>query len=140
MRILATVLCIVFSVATFITATTPINGMNLQSWSPWFFAVAISALFCAIASQPRHNTPTGRLARDISDLTTPGEIEATLARVKAYLDNDPNDPRRPQPPGQISVECFACHVTENYPPGTGNAAAQSPHLNTHPERCLVIGA
>lgn len=147
MRTLCTILCIAFAVSTFISATTEINGVNLEHLSPWLLGAAIGALFGAILSKPRlwDNTPTGRLASDInrvdiSGLPTPQEIEATLARVRAYLDNADDDPRRPQPPGEISVECFACKVTETYPPGTGNAAAQSAHLNTHPERCLVIGA
>lgn len=142
MRTFFTVLTIAFSVATLITATANIEGTNMQPAAQWFFTGAIISLFAAIIigyNRPsRYITakPT-HVAKDLARMPSPQEIEDTIRRVRAFINDERGTAAglQPQPPNGAIVECEECHVKEVYP--RGNDAAQSAHLNEHPTRCKV---
>lgn len=139
MQTLFTILTVTFSLATFVSATATVEGFNLRPLCPWFAIPAgICLVVVAVLSRRKAQLPGARSVTIPSNMPSPAEIEATLARVREFLACENSG--MPQPDREIRVECGECHVSETYPPGTGNAAAQSAHLLTHPERCLVIGA
>lgn len=135
---LLSLLC-VLSVLTALSAVT-----GWRSWPLFLCASLVMLVVCVIEfylSQRRAARPRSfDVDLRVNTVPSPQEIEEQIKRVQDLIRRAREyDAEPPQPPQEISVECFACHVTESYPAGTGNAAAQSPHLLTHPERCLVIG-
>lgn len=146
MQTLFSILTLVFSIATMIAATVDATGpFNPRPFTPWLLGAAIISLIVTVLFGRKGFQPTAPKSFDVdlrvNTVPSPAEIEEQIRRVQELVRRAREaDGDLPQPDCEISVECFACHVTENYPAGTGNAAAQSAHLLTHPERCLVIGA
>lgn len=115
-------------------------GASIMGWQVWplFFigALVMLVIVCVDAYLRSRQRPAEQSAQ-VDAMPSPSDITAALERARAFL----NDERGAlQPPRAITVACSRCDVTELYPVGHGNDAAQSPHLLTHPDHCVVIGA
>lgn len=116
-----------------------------RSWPLFLCASLVMLVVCVVEfylSQRRRLRPTALPRSDISDhpgMMSPQEITATLERVRRFLNDDSGVYLLPQPQKAVTVACSACDVAEVYPEGHGNDAAKSPHLLTHPDRCMVVG-
>jgi hypothetical protein len=110
---------IVLSFTAFVLAVMQVN--HLTPWAIGLATINAVTLF-AVYVRRQHK------------LASPEYMNTILERARQFI----NDENGGVPPNGVKVNCDQCAVTETYP--VTNDAARSPHLNTHPERCRVIGA